>query len=549
MDRILKLSLFFFPLPFLAMMSCHAQTPVLPEVLLTAPERTAYQRTSTHREVLDVVSALAANSVLLHRESLLTTVDGRDVPLLILANPPITTPSQAQASGKPVIYIQGNIHGGEVEGKEAILMVMRDILLYGKGHLLDNQILAFVPIYNADGNDAMSYDARPNQELSPPLAGERFAHGFDLNRDGMAIDTPETLGLYQNLIQRWDPQLLVDMHTTNGSWHGYDLTYAPSYHTAGDPEPSRYTMDVMLPAIRTAVKENHDLDFYLFGDFSLEHWPFTEFRTFHHAPRYITNSMGLRNRMAILSETFAHDRFYDRIHAARVFIEEILEYTNNHADEILMVNREAEQRTLARSQQAPGGENGVRFEMIPLETPDTILAYEHVPFQSQDGELRYIRRPQMVEVRGVANYNRFTSLQTASVPKSYIFPAALSQIADKLQQHGIRVERLEATQTFSGEVFVATSYTRQAMEQNGHRNLILHGEAEPGEHTFVAGDYRVPMAQPLANLIFYLLEPQSDDGLVYWNFFDEWLISRELPQQEISDGTFSLDYPVFKAME
>ncbi len=142
------------------------------------------------------------------------------------------------------------------------------------------------------------------------MTGERLSHGFDLNRDGMAIEQPETQGLFRNVLLRWDPQLLVDMHTTNGTWHAYPLTYAPSHHSTGDPATHDYTMNVMLPAIARSVKEKFDLDFSLFGGFSLEQWPPTEFYTYNHAPRYLVNMMGLRNRMAILSETFAHDRFF-----------------------------------------------------------------------------------------------------------------------------------------------------------------------------------------------------------------------------------------------
>lgn len=319
---------------------------IFPEAMMTVPERMAYQRTSTFAEVVAVIDALQAGTDLVHREMLLQTAQGREVPLLVVADPPVRTPEEAQASGKPVIYIQGNIHGGEVEGKEASLILLRDILYGDKAHLLENQILVLVPIYNVDGNDAMSADSRPTQEASPLLAGERFAHGYALNPDAIAIEAAETAALYRNVILRWDPDLLIDLHTTNGSWHGYPLTYAPSYHTAGDPETSRYTESVLLPAVVQAVQDKYALTFSWYGDFDASSWPPTEFLTFHHAPRYLTNNMALRNRMAILSEAFAHDRFYRRIHATNVFAEEILEFTREHGAEIRSINRAADARTI-----------------------------------------------------------------------------------------------------------------------------------------------------------------------------------------------------------
>ncbi|MEZ5492935.1 MAG: M14 family metallopeptidase [Gammaproteobacteria bacterium] len=517
--------------------------PLFDESMMTVPERTAYGRTSTHEEVLQTIDSLVQGIDLVHRETMLVTTGGREIPLLIVADPPVTSPAEARASGKPVIYIQGNIHGGEVEGKEAILILLRDILHGDKSHLLDNQILALAPIYNADGNDNMSENSRPNQELSPVMAGERFSHGYDLNRDGMAAETPETQGLYRNVLQRWDPQLLVDMHTTNGTWHGYSLTYAPSYHSAGDPATTDYTMNVMLPAVSRAVKDKFDLDFHLFGDFSLETWPPTEFRTFHHAPRYLTNMMGLRNRMAILSETFSHDRFYKRIHSANVFIEEILEYTNEHGATIQRINREADARTVARLATQGGViSNGVAYEMIPLPEPATILSYNHIPYRQANGEIAYTRSAELIELEGVANYQQFQPLRSAVMPKAYLLPAELASVVEKLRQHGIEVTRLAAPITLAVEAYQIDTVETRPFAQNGHRNTLLSGIYARGERSFNSGDFRVSLETPLANLIFYLLEPEADDGLAYWNYFDTYLATQQASGE-------ALVYPVFKVVE
>ena len=520
------------------------QAPFL-EAMMTIPERSNYQRTSTFAEVVAIVDALQQSSDLIHRETLLLTEEGRDVPLLVLARPPVATPEQARASGKPV-YIQGNIHGGEVEGKEAALIVMRDILYGDKQHLLDNQILVFVPIYNADGNDKMTADSRPSQEMSPLLAGERQAHGYDLNRDGMAVDTPETHALYLNVIQRWDPDLFVDLHTTNGTWHGYALTYAPSYHTAGDGATSAYTADVMLPAIARSVKEKFNLDFGWYGGFDYRDWPPTELRTYHHAPRYLTNNMGLRNRMAILAETFAHDRFYQRLHAANVFVEEILEYTNVHGREIQRINAEADARTASRSQLSSGAmENGIQFEMVPLQEPLDLLSYKYIPYTTASGETAFARSSEIVTIAGVINYNRFEAIKRATLPTAYVFPAELSQVAQTLTEHGIDVAILEQATRFEGEVFAVTGIETQPLVQNQHSNSLLQGQYRPASQEFSAGDYYVGLDNRLANLIFYLLEAQSDDGLAYWNFFDAYL--ENALAQNAGSGA-AVDFPVFKVL-
>ncbi len=521
----------------LPLLASAAEAP-LPAALMSTAERTNYERTATFDEVVAVLDALAAGTELMHRERLLLTRAGRDVPIVVLANPPVSSPQQAQASDKPIIYIQGNIHGGEVEGKEASLILMRDILYGDKQHLLDNQILIFVPVYNADGNDAMAADNRPNQEMSPLLTGVRTAHGYDLNRDGMIAEAEETQALYRNVIQRWDPDLLVDLHTTNGTWHGYSLTYAPSYHTAGDATTSDFTSEVMLPAVQVAVKDKFDLDFGWYGGFDYRDWPPRELRTFHHAPRYLTNHMALRNRMAILSETFSHDRFYKRVHAANVFVEEILEFTHRRGAEIRRLNRAADARVAA---EAIGSEKGVAFNMVPRAEPLDLLSYKYIPFTEADGTTTFARSSELVVIEDVLNYNAFAPIRTATVPRAYVFSSAFTALADKLRQHGVEVSQLEADTTFAGEVYVLAALGEQDFVQNGHRNSLLSGEFRTVSRSFSRGDYVVDMNNRLANLIFYLLEPESDDGLAYWNLLDDYL----RPQLQNRD---EVDYPVFKVL-
>ena len=527
---------------FACLMVCTGLASAADEVMfdaamITAAERSDYQRTSTLAEVVAVLDALQANTTLMHRERLLLTREGRDVPIVVLADPPVSTPQEAEASGKLVVYVQGNIHGGEVEGKEAVQILMRDILFGDKRHLLDNQILVVVPVYNADGNDAMAENTRPNQELSPVMTGIRTAHGLDLNRDGMIVEADETRALYERVINRWDPDLLVDLHTTNGTWHGYSLTYAPSYHTAGVPETSDYTADIMLPAVQQAVKEKFDLDFNWYGGFDYRDWPPTELRTYHHAPRYLTNNMALRNRMAILSETFSHDRFYKRIHAANVFVEEILEYSNSNADELLRINSEADTQA---ANQAVGSEKGVRFEMIARDEPLDLLTYSYIPYRTENGGVDFVRSSELLTIPGVANFNAFQPVLTARFPGAYIFSSAFTGLADKLREHGIGVEVLEADSNFTGEVFHVAEIRSEAFQLNGHSNSLLEGEFRGETRTFSRGDFIVPTNNRLANLIFYLLEPQSDDGLAFWNVYDDYL-------QRLLDSQGEAEYPVFKA--
>lgn len=511
------------------------------EALMTTPEKTNYQETSTYADVMSFLKAISEKSDLIHQETLVKSTEGKDVPLVVLARPKISTPEEAVASGKPVVFIQANIHGGEVEGKEAVMAMMRDILIGEKAHLLDEQIIIFVPIYNSDGNDKMGPDTRRSQEGSPVLAGERRSGGdFDLNRDGMKMEAVETKALIASIL-KWDPALFVDLHTTNGTWHGNELTFAPSYHHAGHPATSEYTMDVMLPAIQKTVKEKNNLHFGIYGGYSLRQgWPPKNLYTYNHHPRYLVNQFGLRNKMGILSETFAHDRFYERINAAYVFVNEILEYTNIHGNEIVEINQKAEEETLKAINEKGGTfTNGVRYKMVPTKEPLTLRTYDYVPYTNDKGETRYARTGNIIDVEGVNNYNAFEATDKATVPKGYVIPAQFAEVVAKLKSHGVKVETLTETERFTGEVFYADSLKIGRREFEHHKMARLHGTFKKKTGRFSEGDFKVNMNQPLANLIFYLLEPESDDGLANWNYFDEYMMRAGVETKKVQ-------YPVFK---
>lgn len=246
--------------------------------------------------------------------------------------------------------------------------------------------------------------------------------------------------------------------------------------------------------------------------------------------------------MAILSETFSHDRFYKRVHAANAFVNEILEYSNAHASEIREINRQADARVVEQIEQYAGSyQNGVQFEMVALDEPLDLLSYKYIPYTADDGSQKFVRSSEIVEIKGVQNFNAFEAIKSATVPVAYVFPAELGELAAKLGQHGIEVSRLGQDQEFGGESFKVIEIETQNFVQNNHRNSRLLGAFEPENKDFSAGDYYVAMNNRLANLIFYLLEPEADDGLAYWNMFDGYL-ERELENASVAD------YPVFKVL-
>ncbi|OAN60439.1 hypothetical protein A8B79_10880 [Balneola sp. EhC07] len=519
--------------------SVYAQWPA---ELITTPEKTNYQETSTYADVMKFIKALQPKTDLMHLEYMGKSLEGKDIPVVVMADPKVSTPEEAEQSGKPVMYIQGNIHSGEVEGKEILQILMREILLGDKKYLLENQIIVFAPIYNTDSNDKMDVQVRRSQEGSPQKTGIRAnSQGWDLNRDGMKMEALETNAMIQNVIVKWDPEIFVDLHTTNGTWHGYSLTWAPSYHSAGEKAPYDLTWNELLPEVTQKVKEEYDVYLGPYGGYSLRQgWPPKALYTYNHHPRYLVNQMGLRNKIGILSEAFAHERLYERMNSTKAFVTEILEYTNENGKRIAQINDNATQSAIQNVLDNSGKKKkGVRFRMIPLEDTFTLRTYNYIPYVTAEGDTSYIRSGEIIEVPDVQNYSKFEATVESTIPRGYIIPKEMKAIADHLKKQGVIVSELKNRKEYEGEVFEITKFEKSQRQFEGHNMARVEGEFKESTKMANEGDFLVDMAQPLTNLIFYMLEPQSDDGLVTWNFFDEYFEKNGVNEKNVI-------YPVFK---
>lgn len=505
------------------------------------PEKSNFVKTSTYGEVMDFIIAMQNMSDKVHVVSMGKSLEGKDIPVVILANPIVKTPAEAKTSGKPIVYIQGNIHAGEVEGKEVLMMMMRDILMGDKQHLLENQILLFAPIYNTDSNDKMEKGRRPSQEDSPLEVGIREnSQGLDLNRDGVKLEAFETRGLFENIIVPWDPMLFVDLHTTNGTWHSWNLTWAPSYHYAGMEATSKFTTTQMLPAITKSAKEKYDLNLGPYGDYDVrgEGWPVKNFYTYNHHPRYLVNQFSLRNRMAILSEAFAHERFYQRIFSTHSFVTEILEYVHVHGKDMQAINKEAEVQAISLIQQQAGKvKRGVRFKMVPGEKID-LKTYDYVPITKEDGTKAFARTGKVITIKDVTYHATFQPEVESTLPMGYVIPKEFVSVVENLRKHGVVVTEITKPKKLAGEIFMTSALEKSTRKFEGHFMARAKGTFQNASKKPKKGDFMVDLAQPLGLLAFYFLEPESDDGYVTWNFFDT-ILEKATPEKPV-------EYPVFK---
>jgi hypothetical protein len=513
--------------------------------LKSRAEQTNYEETSRYEDVMRFIGELQKRTDKLRVESFGKTEEGRDLPLMIFADPTIAQPREARASGKPVIFIQANIHAGEVEGKEATLHLARRIATGDLRSLLNNLIILIAPIYNADGNEKINSNNRAAQ--NGPIGGvgtRENAKGYDLNRDYMKLETPEANALV-GLFNRWDPHLTVDLHTTNGSYHGYHLTYAPTLNPNADARLIAFERKKMLPAIARATLKTHKFRTYYYGNYATkeridrEIIPFEAqrsgreaqpadkpetkiWRTFDHRPRFGNNYCGLRNRLTILSEAYSYLDFKGRVAVTEAFVEEIFKYSALRAGEIVALIKSVDDDA-SRGRVA---QQGVSFELKPLDNPVDILvgAVEKIK-NPRSGKMMTAMIENKFTPTPMPDYGLFAATKTLALPRAYLFrnEEGMKNVIAKLIAHGVAVEELTEPLSVEVESFVIDDVKKAARAFQGHAEVRLKGRLQKETVQFPAGSIMVRTSQPSASLIFYLLEAESDDGFVNWNFLDSYL--------------------------
>jgi hypothetical protein len=478
--------------------------------MLTRAEATGFRETSLHADVMRFVAALAERrDPRLHVESFGRSPGGRDLPLLVLSKDGLRSPAEARRSGRPVVLMLDGIHPGEVEGKEASLALVRDLLAGRHPDWLDQIVLLVVPLFNPDGNDALDpanrrLDLKQLAGQPGPMVGTRTqSHGINLNRDYLRQAAPEMRLLQQGVCIPWAPDLTIDNHATNGSVHRFHMTVdVPHTIESGRAEPIAMMRDRLVPEVMAAVRRR-GFDSGWYGNF-VEDERVLDARgevdpttpvglgwvTYPHHPRFGSNYRGLTNRLDLLLECYSYLPFEERVQTASAWQIETLNWAANHAAPI---------RELVAASARPPDRIAVRYRLEPTATPIEILTRSPRDFSGEPVTLT------------IPHHARFVGTTVVDRPRAYLVPPA---IAGLLRQHGLQVE--PAAGVHDVEVARITSLAAE------HGRAILEaarvGEVAVEWHEAARqvpeGWSRVATDQPLGAIAVYLCEPESDDGVV-----------------------------------
>ncbi len=521
-----------------------------PEEYLTASEKADFNHTATNQDILEYFAMLKQNSEHVHVFSMFTSDRGLTCPVLVMSNPRVTSAEEARESGKPVIYLNGGIHPDESEGKEGLLILIREILFGDKNYLLDELVIMVAPNFNVDGNETRSVTDRLKL---PELLGTRVnAEGYDVNRDAIKLETTNMRAAYRTIFNEWDPVLVYDTHRMTRVRHAYPIAYAGSNVPAAHPGPRDYVNYEIFPAITEGARENGQIEIFFHAGFSDDEWPPSEF-THENAywtteGKFLATGYGLRNRMAILVETSWYLSFEKKIYAQYICASEVLKYCYENAEEIIEVCRSADKEVVkAIQEKAETGtlKNYVNGEYVS-EGKFDILGYEKIEYENIPGTSLRRVKPEMInkEPELLPNVDLITKpegIEEATVPRGYLIPEELEFIVEKLRIHGLEVKKLEEPVKARGEEFVISNYSHERIR--GYEMTILDGSfVDVSSKKIPSGTYMLDMAQPLANAAFYALEPEVLDNFAGWNLLDDYFESLNVEEK-------SIVYPVFKYFE
>jgi hypothetical protein len=507
-----------------------------PPLPLSKAELTACRETSTHPEVLEFLRILAGKTDLIRVESIGKSAEGRDIACVVLSPARIFTPEAADRAGLIKILVIANIHAGEVEGKEAVQMLARDLTAGTPPAWLRKCVLVLIPDYNPDGNDRIDVKHRVldlkklDGQVGPAGGvGTRYTGaGVNLNRDYMKQEAVESVRL-SKAFGRWRPHLTIDCHTTDGSIHGYHLTWDTSHTVESAPRgPILYARDTLLPEIGRRLLKRKKFRTFFYGNYRDQEDPSKGWETYTPLPRYGSHYRGLTGRMDILLEAYSYIPFDLRIEVMYETLSEILKYAAENAAIIKSIVDRAEGETVEKgahpspfdhvginygvAQAGPGDQVTMTYPAHPFPKPVKIAGWDKATLKRrkiEGGKLTTYRAP---------FYGRFAPTRLVRRPFAYVVPGSA---IERLRNHNIQVDRLTEPVEIPVERYLLLDTRKTQSPDVGTHTLletVFWTRSETARRTLPAGTAVVRMAQPLANVAIYLLEPESDDGLARWGF-------------------------------
>ena len=487
--------------------------------LTTTFEKSGFLETDSYEGTISFAKQLAKQFDEVHYQTIGQTAQGRDIPLLIVDEKGYTNPKKIRRSGKNIILVESCIHPGEPNGKDAMFLLVRN-MLNGREHrdLLDDFSFLFLPVLSPDGLANFSPYNRINQNGPKQMGWRVNSQGLNLNRDFTKLDSPE-LRAFTALFNKWQPDLFFDTHATDGADYQYVTTYSVENFGNYDPSITAWLSEVWEPKIGPAMMRygmpiTRYIEFQPWGDPTASLYDESFSAMFSEA--YTT----ARNCPGILLETHMLKPYRDRVLSTYNMIVETLRIIRDDKDGFNKALTQAKKNDLTLKE--------IPINMQP-ELNDTIwenfLGYHFDTVQSDlTGSWYYAYDTTRPETRKVRRVLSTRPEKTLSVPKEYIIPAQYSEVIDIVKAHGFEMNLLKSEKTLTVNTYRFSNVSFMPRPSEG-RCRVAHADAEEitKEVTFPKGSAVVKTSQNGVRLLMNLLEPEMQGSLFEWGFFSHVL--------------------------
>ena len=490
---------------------------------LTYYEKSNFLETPRYDETIKYVERLEKASPWVRLEYYGVTPEGRQLPLVIVDKKNHFTPDKVHQDKKAVLLIQAGIHAGEIDGKDAGLMLIRDMVIHGKyAELLDDVTVLFMPIFNVDGHERFGPYNRINQNGPKEMGWRVTSQNLNLNRDYMKADTPE-MRSFLKMFNAWDPDFFIDCHVTDGADYRHVVTYHLEKNIHMSAAVREWTQKVYLPYLEEKMKasgfplspyigliDENDITKGIEGGVA--------------RPRYSTGYVALRNRPALLIETHMFKSYKERVDGTY--------RTLLHTMELMAKERVALKTALKISDEESagltGGNVGLQFSLD--RSYHSVIDFMGFNFRIEKSK---ISNQDWVVWENVSIdyklpvYDSVLVSYAAEAPVSYIIPKQWTAVIDILNAHGVQMTNLKKNEKIWIESYTFSNVTWAQKPFEGR--IAVECDARPIRETreFSAGDVKVEMNQKLNRIIMNLLEPKAPDSFVQWGFFNSIFEQKE----------------------
>ncbi|PIE02833.1 MAG: carboxypeptidase [Acidobacteria bacterium] len=479
---------------------------------MTPAEQTGLTDSPAYLDTTRYLKKLVAASDSLEMRSLGKSREGRDIWMVIASNQGLFQPEAIRQSGKPVFLIQAGIHAGEIDGKDAGLMLLRDMTVAGrKRHLLDDIVVLFIPILNVDGHERRSEFNRINQRGPLHMGWRTNAGNLNLNRDYAKADT-EGIRAVLKCIRDYQPVLYYDIHVTDGIDYQYDITFGGNGVRGFSPESGQYLYRTLFPQLRSELASWGHIPGPLVFAADKNDMSKGIVRWFA-GPRYSTGYGDLAHVPTVLVENHSLKPYRQRVLGTYILLEATLAQLQKTGHELQTAIQKDQQR---RTKRVP-----FKYDFREKNPTIAFLAIQSEKYHSRitgTEETRWLGKPETITIP-----YRYRDRAVAYIqkPKAYWVPAGWHDVIDRLQRHGIQMELIDkvVTQTLTAYRFEQPEYGKAIFE--GHFRVNASFIELKREMTFQPGSVRVPLDQPLGDLAVNLLDPRFPDSFFQWGFFNQ----------------------------